>query len=224
MILNVNHKIDKGEEILRKLALILTFCIIFTANSYAQMPYIDEVRALGAVAGQGLACGAAKYNTFEMLARAILISKAPTDDMQAKGMYAYNEEKANAYFSKQMDGFYECELINRRFNAQDIFKATLYADGTIKMPDGNIVTPRKPYDASLIYDKKNNESTKAQAIYSGNKAETPKDLRIEDSSEILGASQAGSFIPAYTPPEDNRVRPVEDLPESTVGHIRRSYH
>ena len=122
MILNVNHKIDKGEEILRKLALILTFCIIFTANSYAQMPYIDEVRALGAVAGQGLACGAAKYNTFEMLARAILISKAPTDDMQAKGMYAYNEEKANAYFSKQMDGFYECELINRRFNAYLIQK------------------------------------------------------------------------------------------------------
>lgn len=202
----------------------MTFSAFFASNAYAQMPYIEEVRALGAVAGQGLACGASKYSTFEMLARAILISKAPSDDMQAKAMYSYNEEKANAYFSKQMDGFYECEQINRRFNNQDIFSASLYADGTIKMPDGTIVTPRQPYDATLIYDKKRNESIKAQAIYSGNKAETPKDLKIKDSSEILGAQAvSGSAIPAYTPPADKRVAPVRENLESSVRHIKRSY-
>ena len=74
------------------------------APAKAEMAYLDEVRALGAVAGQGLACGAAKYDTFEMLAMAILISKAPSDNLQAQAMYAYNEEKANAYLSKQYDG------------------------------------------------------------------------------------------------------------------------
>ena len=48
-------------------------------NAQAQMPYIEEVRALGAIAGQGLACGSSKYDTFEMLARAILLTKSPSD-------------------------------------------------------------------------------------------------------------------------------------------------
>ena len=30
-------------------------------SAQAQMPYLDEVKALGAVAGQGMACGASKY-------------------------------------------------------------------------------------------------------------------------------------------------------------------
>lgn len=83
-------------------------------SAQAQMPYLDEVKALGAVAGQGMACGASKYGTFELLARAILISKAPSDKMQSEAVYTYNEAKANAYISKQMDGFFECDVINRR--------------------------------------------------------------------------------------------------------------
>ena len=45
----------------------------------AQMSYMDEVKALGAVSGQGLACGASKYDDFELLARAIMLSKAPSE-------------------------------------------------------------------------------------------------------------------------------------------------
>ena len=56
-------------------------------SAQAQMPYLDEVKALGAVAGQGMACGASKYDTFELLARAILISKAPSDKMQSEAVY-----------------------------------------------------------------------------------------------------------------------------------------
>lgn len=218
MILIVNHKIDTGGDILRKLALIITFSAFLASNASAQMPYLEEVRALGAVAGQGLACGATKYSTFEMLARAILISKASSDKMQAEGMYKYNEEKANSYFSKQIDGFYECEAINNRFNSQDIFNATLYADGTIKMPDGNIVTPRHPYDATLIYDKKNQESIKAQEIYAGSGNEPAKGLQIKDSNELLPTQNQEGRIPAINAPA-----PVQELSEPAIKHIKRSY-
>lgn len=143
----------------------------------AQMPYMEEVKALGAVAGQGLACGSEKYDTFELLARAILISKAPNNKLQADAMYAYNEAKANAYVSKQMDGFYECAGINRRFDRQDIFRATLYRDGTIKMPDGKIITPRQPYDATLIYNKAT--EVDADAIYHAGGNETVGEIRIK---------------------------------------------
>ena len=62
----------------------------------AQVTYIEEVRELGSVAGQGLACGASKYDTFELLARAILISKAPSNSIQAQGMNAFNVVLAKA--------------------------------------------------------------------------------------------------------------------------------
>ena len=147
--------------------------MFWALSAQAQMPYLDEVKALGAVAGQGMACGASKYDTFELLARAILISKAPSDKMQSEAVYTYNEAKANAYISKQMDGFFECDVINRRFDNQDIFKINLYADGTLKMPDGQIITPRQPYDASALYKADKQIEIKARAIYEGAPARVP---------------------------------------------------
>ena len=159
------RKLIEREEKLKYSGLWAIACLFWAFPVQAQMPYLEEVKALGAVSGQGMACGASKYNTFELLARAILISKAPSDKMQSEAVYVYNEAKANAFISKQMDGFFECDAINRRFDSQDIFKATLYRDGTIKMPDGTLVTPRRPYDATLVYNK--DVDVDAEAIYSG---------------------------------------------------------
>lgn len=179
---------------------LLSVLMLFAATSVqAQMPYIEEVRALGAIAGQGLACGSEKYDTFELLARAILLTKSPSDKLQSDAIYAYSEAKANAYMSKEMDGFYECAQINRRFDSQDIFKAVLYGDGTIKMPDGKILTPRNPYDARLIY-KNNKEREAAKAIYDGVNATITKVNVVDDN--IARANGV-------------------DLPPPTVGRIRR---
>lgn len=165
---------------MKKWCLLALFCWWPVASANAQMPYIEEVRALGAIAGQGLACGSSKYDTFEMLARAILLTKSPSDKLQNDAIYAYSEEKANAYISKELDGFFECAEINRRFDRQEIFKAVLYADGTIKMPDGQILTPRKPYDARYIY-KNNKDRETAKAIYNGSKA-TITEVRVQDDA------------------------------------------
>lgn len=184
---------------MKKIFLALSLLLI-SANVSAQekVTYMDEVKALGAVAGQGLACGSPKYETFEMLARTILVTKAPSDKVQADAMYTYNEAKANAYFSKQIDGFYECADISRRFDEQDIFNMTLYADGTIQMPNGQIFSPRVPYDASLVYKKDDKQRDTAQKIYSsgGNEkvdvtikgAETPAENAAVISSPPLESS------------------------------------
>ena len=136
----------------KNLAIGVILGLLSTQAQAAGMSYIDEVKALGAVAGQGLACGASRYDTYELLARAILIGKAANDAEQAQGMYAYNEAKANVYLSKQMDGMYDCQEINARFDNQKIFEATLYADtnaqkiynkgslakvGEVKLKDGD---------------------------------------------------------------------------------------
>ena len=106
---------------MKKTFLIITAAPLLSVPARAQtVGYIDEVKTLGYIAGQGMACGASKFQTFEMLARAILITKAPSNKMQAKAMYAYNNAKADGYFAKQADGFFECDDINRRFDDQPI--------------------------------------------------------------------------------------------------------
>lgn len=166
---------------MKKSAIVMAL-FLWATSAQAQMPYMEEVKALGAIAGQGLACGSTKFDTFELLSRAILLSKSPSDALQNKAIYAYSEAKANAYMSKEIDGFYECAEIIRLFDQQDIFKATLYADGTLKMPDGQIVTPRNPYDATKIYKKNAKAQSDAKAIYNGSDA---KILKVNVTDDAL---------------------------------------
>lgn len=201
--------------------MILAALFMAAGPAAAQMPYIEEVKALGAISGQGLACGSSKYDTFELLARAILLTKSPSDKLQNDAIYAYSEAKANAYMSKEMDGFYECASINRRFDNQEIFKAVLYADGTIKMPDGQILTPRRPYDATMIYKKDSRVRENAKAIYNGSEA---KILKVDVKDDTIGASRAmkAQAAAAQSVPEVRETEPVaEELPPLTIGHISR---
>ncbi len=202
---------------MKKRIILLSFLgILVSGNVAAQaVSYTDEVKALGAVAGQGLACGSSKYDTFEMLARAIMITKAASNSIQEQAMYRYNEEKANAYVSKQFDGFYDCEVINRRFDNQEIFQATLYRDGTIKMPDGKILTPRQPYDVTLLYSKDKKEKIDAQAIYDGKKGQKAKDAQI--SVEGIDAKRTPQPKATAQATSQN----VEPVYQDTVGRISR---
>lgn len=174
---------------MRKL-LFLLICLISTP-AFAQMPYMEEAKALGIIAGQGLACEASKYQTFELLARAIILTKSPSDSQQNAALKAYLEKKADVFVSKQLDNFADCPNIASRFDNQAIFQATLYADGTIKMPDGQILTPRKPYDASSIYDFKSQDLQHANAIYNNPKDGMPK-LNFIDKTIDVG-NQHDSF-------------------------------
>ena len=138
---------------MKKIVLSLTALFLAFNVDAAEPTYIEEVQSLGYVSGQGLACEASKYDTFEMLARAIMVSKAKSDAMQEEGMRAYNEAKAEAFISKMKDNMADCSSIAAAFDNQKIFKAVLYGDGTIKMPDGKMVTPRNAYDPTLVYQK-----------------------------------------------------------------------
>ncbi len=169
---------------MRRMSVILAV-LMWATPVLAQMSYEDEARALGAVAGQGLACGSAKYDTFELLARAIILTKSPSDSLQDKALKVFTEEKADVFVSKQLDNFADCARIVDRFDAQDIFKATLYADGTIKMPDGQILTPRTPYDATQIYDKNANVRQRANAIYAKDTSRIKK-VDFKDASLKVG--------------------------------------
>ena len=189
--------------------LIIAMLFVVATPAKAQMAYVDEARALGVVAGQGLACGSAKYDTFELLARAIILTKSPSDAMQDKALRVFTEEKADVFVAKQLDNFADCANIVARFDVQDIFKATLYTDGTIKMPDGQILTPRQPYDATKIYDKNSNVRQRAAKIYNRDLSNVRKvefkDASMEAGNQIKPAgAEVGSQKILSTPKRISR--------------------
>lgn len=166
----------------------MSLCLALTARAEEPVSYMDEVKALGAVSGQGLACGASRYDTFEMIARVILVTKAKSNAEQAAGMKAYNNEKANAYISKQMDGFYECSQISQRFDNQEIFDVKIYADGTLQMPNGALYTPRAPYDATAVYKADNQQKQHAAEIYKKSGNRKISNLKINSGAQIDGST------------------------------------
>lgn len=164
------------------------FCLVSWC-ARAQMPYLEEAKSLGIIAGQGLACEASQYQTFELLARAIILTKSPSDIQQNEALKIYTEEKADVYVAKQLDNFADCQNIARRFDSQDIFKTTLYADGTLKMPNGQIITPRKPYDAKYIYDTKAQDLQEANQIYQNGMHKGKKKIDFVDKTVTSGNQQ-----------------------------------
>ena len=144
-------------------AICMVLCLV--GNSASASTYLEEVRNLGYVSGEGLACGAEKYPSYEFIARAYLVSKAASDSEQADGMYEYNKAKATAFMEKRGDGYFGCDETNRRFNNQKIFQSILYKNGTIKLPDGKVIRPRQAYNVNLVYNRNENEREKLNAYY-----------------------------------------------------------
>ena len=83
---------------LKEMKFIAAICIIVCLAVFpaAAATYLEDVRNLGYVSGEGLACGAERYPSYELIARAYLVSKARSDSEQADGMYEYNKAKATA--------------------------------------------------------------------------------------------------------------------------------
>lgn len=199
------------------LAAVLLFSFTARAQVSITPSYIEEMKALGTVSGTGMACGAPKYATFEMLARAILVTKAVSDKNQEEGMIAYNTAKADAFLAKQADGLFNCDELNTRFNSQKIFKTTLYADGTIKMYDGKVYHPRHPYDATLLKDDEDVNRQDAMKIYqeAKQKSKGRKKVAVSEEEKSVGKMPAGVNSSAEQPSQNT----VQN--NSGIGHIRR---
>lgn len=149
-----------------KITKIIAFLLAFIPfSAYSNSQYIKDIKNFGYVSGEGLACGASRYPTYELIARAYLVSAAKSDQEQAEGMYEYNAAKAKSYMSIRGLNYSGCAEINQRFNNQRIFNSKLYKNGTLKLPDGKIIKPRVKYNPDYLYDRKKDERTLMNMYY-----------------------------------------------------------
>lgn len=200
---------------------LLAFCF-YPQALWAQVSYVEEAKTLGIVAGQGLACQSSKYDQFEMLARAIILTKAPNSNALQDGLYAYNSAKADIFLAKRKDGGYLCREILRMFDNQDIYNITLYEDGTLKMPDGQIITPKTPYDATKIYAVDSNLQQNLNEVYQQSVDKVQQRRNQNQVYTPQANVQANRPLQVQNAPQ-NTVQPVVNnfAPESSIGHLSR---
>lgn len=167
--------------------LAVVFTVYFPAGAVAA--YLEDVRTLGYVSGEGLACGAERYPSYELIARAYLVTKARSDDEQAEGMLEYNKAKATAFIEKRGGNYFGCDEVNYRFDKQKIFKSKLYKDGTIRLPDGKIIKPRHRYDAQQLYDRDGNERAQMNAYYDSIMQKKKKQAQKEGIYQKIQAAE-----------------------------------
>ena len=197
---------------MRRLSYVFFGLTLFNVQPLcAQVSYVEEAKTLGIVAGQGLACQSSKYDQFEMLARAIILTKAPNSNALQDGLYAYNSAKADTFLAKRRDGGYLCGEILRMFDNQDIYNIVLYEDGTLKMPDGQIITPKTPYDATKIYAVDNNLQQDLNEVY-----QTSVD-KVQQ-----GRNQAQVYAPQANV-QNNRPLQVQNAPQNTVQPLVNNF-
>ena len=109
------------------LLLTFIFCLTITSAQAAKtLSYLEEMQQLGDVAGQGLACRARKYQKYELLARALLVTKSPNDKLQQQAMRTYNEAKIDAMSTIFDNDYAGCDQIVYSFNRQKIFQSTKF--------------------------------------------------------------------------------------------------
>lgn len=182
---------------MNKFLFYLIVSLLTSTATFAKqkVSYLEEVYSLGSIAGQGLACQADKYHQFELLARAILMSKATDSKMQKEGMEKYNIGKVEAFMTIEDENFANCNEITNNFNKQKIFKSILYSDGKIKLYNGTIITPHKPYDASKLYKEDPYAFEKADKAYKKSLAlaqknsKNAKKIPLKDSNYNKYANQ-----------------------------------
>ena len=78
---------------MNKFIFLLSLFMFLSKESLAQISYLEEMEELGTIAGQGLACGSRKHDSFEMYARALMLTKAPSDTQLQRAAKIYRSEE-----------------------------------------------------------------------------------------------------------------------------------
>ena len=106
---------------------------------------LSELQQLGITAGVAQACGVGeKLKNFELIANRIIANPTATVEEEKKQLKEFAAYKLAAYNEQKRQPALSCQEVVRRFNDLPIFQSIIYADGTIKLPDGRIIKPNRP--------------------------------------------------------------------------------
>ena len=126
-------------------------CTAFARSSTLQN--MTDAQQLGTWAGLALACnGGNKLDDFEFIASRIIGNQATSDEERNKSFKEYAEEKLRAYNLQRKNPTTPCNQVLEHFDGLSIFRAVVYDDGSVKLPDGKILSSKPaPAQSKRIY-------------------------------------------------------------------------
>lgn len=155
------------------LVALLTICPVW-AQSDTTLNGVGDASQLGMMAGLALACDAgAKLDDYELIAARILSNQAQTKANEKKSAKEFAEAKFNAFQKQKQAPEATCGEILESFNHLSIFKSVVYADGTVKLPNGQFLKPRKGAVIEKPKSKEPNKTPTAPTKKAVKKPNTP---------------------------------------------------
>lgn len=156
--------------------IFLLISLVITTQAVAQdrtLNNLTEAQLLGITAGTALACNAGgKLDDFELIANRYISNQAMSDADEKKGYKEYAEKKIQTYREQKNNPQLTCGEVLDSFNQLPIFKTIVYADGSIKTPEGKIIKVRKPIAKTQknVVKKSTSKTPQKTASKNGKKA------------------------------------------------------
>ena len=131
----------------------LLFCaatvLLFNLSVHADVRTakgLSETEQFGLSAGVALACGVDRdqLKNYEMIASRLIVNPLNTDAAEREALNVYAKAKLKAFTEQKQRNLIPCSEVLKRFENQEIFKAVVYRDGTLKMPNGRVIKPERP--------------------------------------------------------------------------------
>lgn len=131
------------------ISLCVLLGLLITTPSFATsrtMRGVSETEQLGISAGVALACKVdmEQLKNYEMIASRIIANPLKTDALEKEALRVYAQAKLKAYQEQKKQNLMNCSEVLDRFEEQEIFNSVIYKDGTIKMPNGKVIKPKRP--------------------------------------------------------------------------------
>ena len=170
---------------MKKLSLLLATTLILTSTlTQAQSRTskgLSDAEKLAITAGAAQAClvDSDKLKNYEVIVSRILANPTVSEKEETEVLTAYAQKKLQVYQEQKKAPEMDCLEVLRRFDNLPIFKSVVYKDGTIQLPDGRKIQPKRPIkqivDVSAKTEKKTKKAKKDKLKPFKPKAMTPKE-------------------------------------------------
>lgn len=144
---------------------------------------IPENEQLGMMAGLALACNAGGLlDDYELIASRIMANPAVTKQEELSLFRGYAQAKLKAYKEQKNAPEVSCGEVLDRFSRLPIFQSVVYADGTVKLPDGKVITPKRK--TKMIPAKKPASKKYSKAVKRSKKSHSRQTDTVKNVSDV----------------------------------------
>lgn len=120
--------------------------LFISVTSNAQnIQKLSDAEQLGMMAGLAMACGSdKKLEDFELISSRLIANQSPTEEEELRQSRIYTQAKWDALQRETKEHTVNCKEVLDHFNKLPLFNSIVYADGSVKLPDGIWSKPLRP--------------------------------------------------------------------------------